>query len=294
MRSNATGILHATLVLLVLAYAPPAAGQSKAGDAFIPQAPLVDQAGRREWAWEGRDSLTIEGAGAVRYESDGDPRIVITGDPEAVANIEVAGSVIRERKELPWRLTSRKLNILVQGIILNHITCVGSATIDLGSLQKDRLALVIDGSGAISARGRSQRLEVTINGSGRANLGNFSAVNAVIVVNGSGSAIAGNADGAANIEVNGSGTAAIDAVTGGARIKVSGSGTASLDSAQSVDADLSGPGYIRLHSLPGRASYHVSGSGAVLLVAPNGKVTELARERSGNVRDQRDMPRPPR
>jgi hypothetical protein len=276
MRSRMAGALCGFSFLLIVGASGLATAQSDQDGSFVTQAPAVDQSGRREWAWQGGDSLSVGGSGSVRYEPGGSPRIIVTGDPEAVANVEVYGGFIREREKAFPREKNSNLNILVQGVTLNRFVLLGSATMDLGRLQRDQLVLNINGSGVISVQGQAGKLSLQVNGSGRANLGQLSTSDANIALNGSGSEKAGNIAGHADIRLNGSGSITVGSANN-ADVRLTGSGKASLGPAETVNASIVGSGSALLSSMPAHPNYRVIGSGRVILVASDGKTTELAR-----------------
>jgi hypothetical protein len=278
MRFARPGALCAFSFLLVVGVSELAIAQSDhASSSFAAQAPVVDQSGRREWVWEGGDSLTVAGSGSVRYEAGGTPRIIVTGDPEAVANVEVDGGFVRKRDGSLPQEKKVNLNILVQGAALNRFDLLGSATMDLGRLQRDQLALTINGSGVINLQGQAAKFSLQVNGSGQANLDQLSSNDANITINGSGHAKAGNIAGHADIRTTGSGSAIVGAVANGADVRVTGSGKTTLGPAETIDVNVVGSGTVELSSMPIHPIYHVVGSGKVRLVGSDGKTTELAR-----------------
>jgi hypothetical protein len=292
MRFRIAAALSAISVFL-LAAAPSAQAQpdwwSKLN--FTAQAPAVDQSGRREWVWEGKNALSYGGPGHLRYEASGTPRIIVTGDPEEVANVEVDGGTIRRRDMPGFNFNFRRntqLEILVQGVTLDQFDLSGSATMDLGRLQRDTLDLRVHGSGTLNAQGQAKHLTLEVNGSGRANLDQLSAGAADIAVNGSGTTTTGAVSESANIRVTGSGKAKVGDIGKSVDIRVTGSGGATLGRAEEVNARVTGSGTVRLASQPQHSDYSIMGSGKIVLVGPDGKTTELARMQHFK------GPRPPR
>jgi len=277
MRFRTAAALSAISVLLVLAAASAAQAQSNWFSGFTAQAPAVDQSGRREWVWQGKDSLRYGGSGHLRYEPGGAPRIIVTGDPDEVANIEVDGGTIR-RRETPGFSFRRdpKLEILVQGVTLNNFDLAGSGSMDLGRLQRDALDLKVHGSGTLNAQGQAKHLTLQVDGSGHANLDQMSAGSAAITVTGSGSIATAAISESANIHITGSGKARVGDVGKKADIRITGSGDAILGRVDDVSAKVTGSGTARLSSQPQRSDYSIMGSGKVLLVGADGKTTELA------------------
>jgi hypothetical protein len=287
MRYRNLSALSAISIALFLAFVPVAHAQSRhsGNDAdFVAQPPVVDQSGHREWDWHGGDSLSYTGAGHVRYEPGGARRIIVTGDPDEVANIEVDGGIIREqdnRRDFSFNSArdNRKLEILVQGVTLDHFDLVGSATMDLGRLQRDSLGLRIHGSGKINAAGQARNLSLEVDGSGKANLDQLSVGEADITGTGSGQISMGAISGVAKIRQTGSGRVTAGDVGKNADLTATGSGSITLGRVESISAMLEGSGTVRLVSHPQQSDYHIAGSAKVVMVAPDGTVTELARMR---------------
>jgi hypothetical protein len=264
MRSTNCRALSAFSLLFVFAFSGAAHAQGESeicrsdGARFSARAPNVNQTGRREWVWEGRETLTIQGPLKLRYEAGGTPRIVVTGDPAAVEAIEVDGGVVRKRDN--FNLRDQQLDILIRGVQLERVVLIGSVMLDLARLQKERFALCIQGSGSVDAFGQVRNLDIAVEGSGQANLDRLAIEEAEIVVNGSGSAYLG-------------------AVSRRANIRVNGSGNATVGPAENVNVNVTGTGSARLKSRPRYSNFQVTGRGGVLLVEPDGKITELARAR---------------
>jgi hypothetical protein len=286
MRFRTTDVLGAISVFLVVAACPAALAQSdraNGSSSFTAQIPAVDQPGHREWTWTGTDALNYGGSGHVRYEPGGAPRIIVTGDPDEVANIEVDGGVIR-RRETPGLNFSHgnvKLEILVQGVNLDRFTMAGSGSMELGRLQRDTLSLRVEGSGALDVQGQAAHLDLKLDGSGRADLGQLSAGDAKIAINGSGAITTAAISGDVGLRIAGSGKAMVGDVGKTADIAIAGSGLASLGRVETVTTKITGSGTVQLGSQPQQGTYNVLGSGKVVLIGPDGKVTELARMRHG-------------
>jgi hypothetical protein len=251
---------------------------------FTPQTPAVEQPGRREWVWRGSNSLAYGGPGRLRYEPGGSPRIIVTGDPSIVETIEVSRGEIRRRNTPSLPNSSERnpqVEILVQGVTLDSFRLSGSASAELGRLNRDRLDLQVDGSGSVNVQGQAKRLNVLVDGSGQANLGQLSAGEARITITGSGTAAVGDVDGDANIAVTGSGQANVGNVGNHTNITLTGSGNANLGKVDVITARLTGSGDARLASQPQKASYDIRGSGRVMMIGPDGTRNELARAKSG-------------
>jgi len=277
MRKRLAGALGAIgffLGFATLVQAQP--GRTNGNSGFTAQAPVVTQPGHREWTWQGDHSLSYAGSGHVRYQPEGTPRIIVTGDPAEVENIEVDGGTIRRNDSRGFNFGrgGSDLDILVRGVTLDRFNLAGSATLDLGQLHRDSLDLRIYGSGTVNAQGEVKNLRVEVDGSGRANLDQFSAAEA-------------------DINATGSGNIVLQTVTRTVKLRVTGSGTVTMGGAEDVGAKLTGSGTVRLTSPPSHADYKILGSGKVVLIGPDGKVSLLARMNRDRDRDRGSPPVPP-
>lgn len=88
---------------------------------------------------------------------------------------------------------------------LKAFTTSGSGDVTIHDLNNGELALTMNGSGSMTANGRTGRLAVTLNGSGRAQLATLAATDVSADLNGSGSATV-NAHGRLDAKIFGSGT----------------------------------------------------------------------------------------
>lgn len=257
--AGAIGVIAFFFSTALLAQAQP----SRPG--FAPQSPAVDEAGHREWVWQGGDSLSYAGSGHVRYQPGGTPRIIVTGDPAEVENVEVVGGLIRRNDSHGFNFNFnfgrrvQGLDILVRGVTLDRFSVAGSAMLDLGQLNRDTLDLRVFGSGTINAQGGEvKNLRLEVDGSGGAGLDHLNIETA-------------------DVKATGSGKISLGDVAGAASLHVTGSGSVSLGRVQTVNATLTGSGVVRLTSAPSQANYKIMGSGQVLLVEPDGKVSILGR-----------------
>lgn len=84
--------------------------------------------------------------------------------------------------------STRSVVIAIETPLLTGATISGSGRIDIAEVTKDKLGLVINGSGDITAKGEVVELNATINGSGDLRAAGLEAETAAIIVNGSGNA----------------------------------------------------------------------------------------------------------
>lgn len=213
--------------LVSLALASSLAGVSARGwDDFTPRDPSSRQPGRWEWAWDGGDGLGIGLSGAkVRYVRNGPARIVITGPEDVLARVRVGQGQIRWCEDCR---SGKGLDVTVSGVALRSVALSGSnGDIQLGRLDQDRLNMAISGTGRIVAGGRIDRLDLSISGSGDADLADATVQRANINIAGSGNARVTPRD-EANIHVAGSGNVRMAAAPARLRQFVTGSGGARI------------------------------------------------------------------
>jgi hypothetical protein len=172
-------------------------------DGFQPQEPSVSRPGYREWVWDGKDGLGVAVPATVHYRRSGPARIVITGPEETLMHLRVGQGQIRHDNSHDLFRQGR-LEITVSGVALRAVMLAGSPTIDMGSLDQDRLDIAINGSGAASGEGRVRDIKLAIHGSGKVDFGGVAARRADISIAGSGTVSVGPHE-AANVAITGSG-----------------------------------------------------------------------------------------
>ena len=195
-------------------------------DDFTPREPSSKQPGRWEWAWDGSDGLGVGLSGArVRYVPGGPARIVIAGPEDALARVRVGQGQIRWCEDCR---SVKGLDVTVSGVALRSVALNGSdCEIQLGRLDQDRMNMAISGTGRIAAAGRIDRLDLSISGSGDADLADTAVQRANINIAGSGNARVTPRE-EANIHVAGSGNVRMAAAPARLRQFVTGSGGARI------------------------------------------------------------------
>jgi hypothetical protein len=138
---------------------------------------------------EGFSELQLNISANVTVTAGEIPRCTITADDNILPLILTENSEDGLRISVSESYVSgRKVTIAVQTPLLAKAEVRGSGRIDLADVARDRLALVISGSGDITAKGKVTDLMVTINGSGDVNAAGLEAATATVTVNGSGDA----------------------------------------------------------------------------------------------------------
>ena len=169
--------------------------------------------------------IEIDGAMRVEVEVGPEPSIQLEGDDNLLAFIEteVSGGKlsIEGTRSLDPELP---LVVKVTTPELTKIESNGAVTVALTGVDNDALDVEINGSGELTAAGRTKRLDIDISGSGETD------------------ARALTAD-TVSVEVSGSGEVDVAAPQDLA-VEISGSGTVRYDGTPRIDQDISGSGKI--------------------------------------------------
>ena len=116
------------------------------------------------------------------------------------------------------------MKIAIEVPLLTHVAINGSGDIRLSDVTKDTLALVINGSGDITAQGQVDELTADINGSGDLHAATLEAKAVQVKVNGSGDAEVKASD-TFKASINGSGDIVYIGAPARVQTAVHGSGT---------------------------------------------------------------------
>lgn len=135
--------------------------------------PLIDLATRKEWRWNGGDTLAMDAPINIRYRPEGPRQVSVTGPAEVVRHVRVADGRIATDNNVS-RHTGRKVQALVSGVPIRKFVVNGGEELDLGEIHQPDLDLHINGSGDVVGRGQVERLRLTISGAGDAKLGGLS------------------------------------------------------------------------------------------------------------------------
>lgn len=186
--------------------------------------PLIDMATRKEWRWDGGDTLALNAPVNVRYEPKGPPGVSVTGPAEMMKDVRVGDG--RIASEAPPRSNGRKLEAVVSGIPIRKFVVNGRENLDLGHVDQESLDVHLNGVGTVSGEGRVEELNLVIAGPGNADLGKLT-------------------------------------VTADAKVSILGNGTASLAPQGALRLFIAGNGKLSLLSQPKTISRTILGSGDV-------------------------------
>ena len=122
-------------------------------------APLVDGVDRKEWRWNGGDSLHVEAPMKLRYSQQGTPNVTVTGPADLLKRVKVGGGQIVA--EGPRERDGRRLEAEVSGVPIRKFTVSGRQDLDLGHIDQDSLEVRIAGKGSVTGEGKGFEIEVT-------------------------------------------------------------------------------------------------------------------------------------
>jgi hypothetical protein len=173
--------------------------------------------------WQNIGTLRVGISAQVEYQPGEPAQAVITGDPSIIAHIRLAnGSLTWDEDDC--FTSDRPIHVRLQGGPVAEWKLSGSGNLVLNAVAQPTLSVDLSGSGAISANGKVDRLNLQISGSADADLSRLAASSA--------------------------------------SVRVSGSGQAEISPSTEADLRISGSGDIKVHRNPTIRS-HVSGSGSV-------------------------------
>ena len=152
------------------------------------------------------DSVETMGSENVEVRFGSTPSVVIAADDNILPLITT--KVVDGELKIGTRGSFRMrgpIRAWVTTPNLKAFTTSGSGNVLIHDVNNGALALTMNGSGSVTANGRTGRLDVTLNGSGRAQLASLAATDVSAGLNGSGSATV-NAHGRLDARIFGSGT----------------------------------------------------------------------------------------
>ena len=156
----------------------------------------------REIAWTGGNSLDVDVPAEVKYTQGAGPaKLTITGPRDAVADVEVDDGQIRFRHDHD---DDGNLTIVMTAPSVTRFEMAGSGNLAITGYKQDKLTLDLSGDADVTAKGEAGAIDLSISGSGDADLGDVKAQSATVNIEGSGAARLAPTD-AAKVEISGSG-----------------------------------------------------------------------------------------
>src|SRR5688572_32646257 len=86
--------------------------------------PLLDMATRKEWRWQGGDTLALDAPVNVRYEPRRAPGVSVTGPVELMKHVRVGEGRIASDSP-PRRNNSRKMEAVISGVPIRKFVVNG-------------------------------------------------------------------------------------------------------------------------------------------------------------------------
>ncbi len=171
--------------------------------------PIVEGSGRvvqQQRSVGSFDSVETLGSETVEVRFGATPSVVIAADDNILPLIttQVVNGELKIGSRGSFRMHG-PIRAWVTTPNLKAFTTSGSGDVLIHDVNNGALALTMNGSGSMTANGRTGRLDVTLNGSGRAQLASLAATDVTAGLNGSGSATV-NAHGRLDARIFGSGS----------------------------------------------------------------------------------------
>ena len=189
----------------------------------------------RTLAWNGGETLSVDSSVNVEYVQGDAGSVVVTG-PKALADrVRIEDGHIRlgdgdERVVFGWnsgnfsaRSERDELKVVVTAPNVRRFVSNGSGDLAIVAFDQPSLTLDLSGSADVTASGRSDALDLTINGSGDADLRGLTLKDARIDIAGSGDADL-TASGQVDVQINGSGDVTLSGRPANLNSRISGSG----------------------------------------------------------------------
>ncbi|MGB5201963.1 MAG: head GIN domain-containing protein [Sedimenticolaceae bacterium] len=171
------------------------------------------------------DELQLHINAEVTVTAGQTPKCEITADDNLLALIltQRSGDTLQISAQESYS-TRQAITIAIEVPVLTSAENNGSGTIRIDGVTRDTVALAINGSGDISARGHVMQLQAAINGSGDLRAAGLEAKTAAVSINGSGNAEV-HAREALTANINGSGDLSYLGSPASVRTAINGSGS---------------------------------------------------------------------
>ena len=171
------------------------------------------------------DKLRLGINASVTVTAGETPKFEITADDNLLPLIltQRSGNTLEISAQESYS-TRQAITIAIEVPVLTSVENNASGTIRIDGVTRDTLALAINGSGDISARGRVIQLQAAINGSGGLRAAALETATATVVINGSGDADVHARD-TLTANINGSGDITYRGSPASVRTAINGSGS---------------------------------------------------------------------
>ena len=127
------------------------------------------------------DSLDVNYAGAIEVRSQGQENVQISGDDNIIPFIttEVKNGTLYIRG-IKGYSPQQKLQVIVSTPNVKRFVFDGVGEANLSNIKNDRLEIVVNGVGGLSASGETKELDINLSGVGSVDAKNLRAVNATV------------------------------------------------------------------------------------------------------------------
>lgn len=195
----------------------------------------------RDIPWSGGEALILDLPADVTYEQSDKPGVTVTGPRDIVDRVVVDGGRITFTGDGagPDDVTidlngvrivdaGDRLRITVRAPAVNNFAVNGSGDLQIMAYDQPKLTVQVQGSGDISAAGRTEAATVDIVGSGSVDLGELRTRDAMVDTSGSGDAVLA-ATGVVKVAIAGSGGVSLRVKPASLTSEISGSGDVDQD-----------------------------------------------------------------
>jgi hypothetical protein len=182
----------------------------------------------RDFAWGGGHDLTIDAPADVDYTQGPVAKITVTGPKSELDHLVVKDGRIGFSG---WSVNAGPLKVVMTAPDVTHFETDGSQTLTINGYKQDQLAIDLEGSGDVVAKGWARETSLTLAGSGDGDLGGLTG----------------------------------DAV----KVEIDGSGDATIAPKLSADVHVSGSGGVVLLTHPATVNSDITGSGSLHQPAPD-------------------------
>jgi hypothetical protein len=166
-----------------------------------------DDPATREFAWLGGDEVGLSVPGTLRYRPGPGNTVVAHGPAWLLGHLEIDDDSIRY--ECSPRDAAR-LEIVMEADGVNEFAIFGLGEIVLEDLTEPVVEIAIAGTGSVTATGNVERLELSIAGTGDADLGGLAAREVEVSIAGTGDAVVSPSE---RLDVNIAGAGDVELLT---------------------------------------------------------------------------------
>ncbi|MDP1739045.1 MAG: DUF2807 domain-containing protein [Caulobacter sp.] len=162
----------------------------------------------RDLAWTGGDALRVDIPADVAFTQGDAASVTVTGPQSLVERVVVVDGSLRFADDgqggAHTRFNRERLRVTIVAPGVKRFIVNGSPSVTIEGYDQPDMAIEINGSGSLTASGKTQSLALTISGSGDADLGGLETQDASVSLAGSGDAEL-SPKGAAQVAIAGSG-----------------------------------------------------------------------------------------